>query len=60
MLADWSVHCELNDWLHSAIVRTLLDAGCERQALALATSVNLPVLTAADVELRLNILLANG
>jgi len=50
----------MSDWLHSSIVRTLLDAGCERQALAFTAAVDLPVMTTADVELRLTVLLANG
>jgi len=60
LLADSSVHSEMSDWLHSAIVKTLLCAGCEKQALAFTAAVNLPVLTTADVELRLTVLLANG
>jgi len=60
MLADSSVHCEMTDWLHSVIVKTLLHAGYERQALTFTAAVNLPVLTIADVELRLTVLLANG
>jgi len=60
MFADSSIHCEITGWLHSAIVRTFLSAGCEKHALAFIATVNLPMLTTADVELRLTVLLANG
>jgi len=60
MFADSSLHCEVTDWLHSAIVRTFLHAGCEQYALAFIATVDLPMLTTEDVELRLTVLLANG
>ena len=60
ILAHSSMSSEVSHWLHSAIIKTFLSAGCDKQALAFSTSVQLSTLTTEDVELRLAVLLANG
>jgi len=60
MLANSSLSCEITEWLHSAIIKTFLHAGRHQLALKFITTVNLPMLTTADVELRVTVLLANG
>ena len=60
MFADSSLSCEITSWLHSVIIKMFLTAGCEKHALAFIATVNLPMLTTEDVELRLTVLLANG
>jgi len=60
MFADSSLNSEITDWLHTAIIEMFLHAGCEKLALSFIATVNLPMLTTKDVELRLTVLLANG
>jgi len=60
MLTDPSLSCEITDWLNSAIIKVFLHADCQHYALAFITTVNLPMLTAENVELQLTVLLANG
>jgi len=60
MFTDSSLSSEVSDWLYSAIIEIFLHAGCEKHALAFIATVNLPMLTPKDVELRLTVLLANG
>ena len=60
MFAHSSLSSEMTDWLHSAIIKAFLRAGCERHAHAFMAAVQWPMLTAEDVQLHLTVLLANG